>query len=62
MLVGIVLVNEAVVVDKILIAGVVGWVDIDAFHFTRMGHTQESQGIKIVALNDEVAEWRTAAG
>ena len=56
MLIHIVLVNEAVVVDEIPVAGVVGRVNVDALHLARMGHAQKAQGIKIVAFDDEIAE------
>ena len=47
-------VEEAVVVDEVAVAGVVGRVDVDALDLARVGHAQEAQGIEVVPLDDQV--------
>jgi len=50
----VVLVHEAVVIDEVAVAGVVGRIDVDALHFAGVGHAQRAQGIEVVAFDDEV--------
>ena len=54
------LVDEAVVVDEVAVAGVVRRVDVDAADGALVGHAQGAQGVVIVALDDQVAPRRIA--
>ena len=54
------LVDEAVVVDEVAVAGVVGRVDIDAADRTLVAHAQGAQGVEVVALDDQVVPWCVA--
>ena len=49
-----VLVHEAVVIDEVPVARVVGRIDVDAFHLPGISHAQGPQGVKIIALDDEI--------
>ena len=56
------LVDEAVVVDEVSVAGVVGRVDVDALHAAGEGHAEVAQRVKVVAFDDEVFPGGLAAG
>jgi hypothetical protein len=50
----VVLRKEPVVVDPVLVAGVVGRIDIDALDPAGVGHPQPAQGVVVVTLDNEV--------
>jgi hypothetical protein len=52
---GVVLVHEAIVIDKVLFAGVVGWVNEDALDLPSERHPEVTESVVVVALNDEIA-------
>lgn len=58
----VVLIHKAVVVDEVLVSGVVRRIDIDALDLAAMRHAQVAQGIKIVALDQEVFVRSVAVG
>ncbi|MFZ1830137.1 MAG: hypothetical protein WAW42_15545 [Candidatus Competibacteraceae bacterium] len=62
MLIGIFLVDKAVVVDEIPVAGIVRRVDVDALDLAGVGHAQKAQSVEIVAFDDEIAKRRYATG
>ena len=43
-----------VVVDPSLVAGVVGWINIDAFDAVGVARQQRFEGVQVVAVDDEV--------
>ena len=47
--------DVAVVVDPVLVAGVVGRVDVNHAHLVGMGAFQQAQAVEVVAFDDEVA-------
>ncbi|GAB3339631.1 hypothetical protein GCM10027299_52390 [Larkinella ripae] len=49
--VGIFAVHEAVIILEILVAGVIGWVNVNDVYFSGMGIIQHRQGVKVIALN-----------
>ena len=51
-----------VVVNPALVAGVVGRIDVDAFHLARVFRQQRLEGVEIVPLHDEVSRFRAAVG
>ena len=51
MAVGVLGVNERVVVDKVLVAGVVGRIDVDDVDFSGVGVGKRCEGFEVVALN-----------
>ena len=53
----IVLANVAVVIDPILVAGVVGRIDVDHTNLSAVRGAQETQRIEIVAFYDEIRKW-----
>ena len=53
---GVVLVDEAVVVDEVAVAGVVGRVDAEALHLPGVGGPQRPQAVEVVALDNQVFE------
>ena len=52
-----------VIIDKVFVAGVVGWVDIDDVDFALMGISEGGEGFEVVAFDKDVV-WRVggAAG
>jgi len=48
------LVDEPVVVDEVVVAGVARRVDLDALHSTGEGHAQVAKRIKVVPLDDQI--------
>lgn len=57
---GVVGIHEAVVIDEIAVPRVVRRIDIDALDPPGVGHAEISQGVEIVALNDQVPPRRIA--
>ena len=53
-------VDEAVVVNEVAVAGVVGRVDVDAVDAAGVGHAQVAEGVEVVALDDEVGKGAVA--
>jgi len=52
--VGVLAVHEAVVVLEVFVAGVVGRVDVDDVHAAFVGEGQGSEGVQVVAFDEEV--------
>ena len=59
---GIFLIHEGIVIDKIAVASVVGRVNVDAFDATGEGHAEMTEGVEVIAFDDEVAPRGLAAG
>ncbi len=47
--------DVAVVVDPVLVAGVVGRIDVDHAHAVDVGAFEHAQAVEVVALNHQVA-------
>ena len=54
MAVGVVLIDEAVVVLPGLVAGVVRWIDVDAVHLSGVGPPQHLQGVEVLPVDDDM--------
>ena len=52
--------NKVIVVNKILVAGVVGRINVDALHLTGERHAQVAQCVKVVTFDDEIPPRRSA--
>jgi hypothetical protein len=55
---GVFLVHEAIIIDEIVAAGVVGRVDEDALDAPGEGHSEVAEGVVIVTLYDKIAPGR----
>ena len=52
---------DIVVIGPAFVAGVIGWIDIDAFDLTCVERQESLESEKVVALDDEIASARVAA-
>ncbi len=56
-----VLVEEMIVINKVAIARIIRWVDINALDAPRVRHAQRAQCSVIVAFDNQVGEITTAS-